>query len=305
MQLSLPWRYGQTKPFGSIPQINWGHPLAQGLLFYGYDTGAGTIVDLVGSRKMNTVGTVDGTSSSVFGSGVLYNVDGTRYFNSDAAVRQSFAQVSFGCAIFQTANTAANATPFGRVAENNSSAPYVNYDFQATGPAGYGLFYGDGVSSFTGSATFSIAHNAFTSLLGVISGGGNYSYYGNGVIVTISTGVTYGNDSNLDPITFSGGSNASALNPFPGFVYYGAIWNRALSAAEALTLHQDPYCFLWYPEDTIFATLTGPAAAVVNPFIPPDFSAPKVVRARPIPAAEGQNLPLTVPQQLIGQIWLA
>src|SRR5262249_46401745 len=71
MQPSVPWRYGQKQPFGSIPRINWAHPLAQGLAFYTYDTGS-AILDLVNGVSLTAAGANYTTSTYALGSGTHY-----------------------------------------------------------------------------------------------------------------------------------------------------------------------------------------------------------------------------------------
>src|SRR3974390_639081 len=265
MQLSLPWRFGQAKPFGSIPQINWHHPLAQGLVFCGYDQ-SGMIIDLVGGRPMKSVGTKDSVISSAWGSGLNYNLDGSKYFTSDAALRASYTTISFACAYVQTGTVGSYASPFMRSANNNATTPYTNFVVnlnpaaagQNTVSIGYSLT-GPAVAqsaNWTGNA-----NNVFTTILGTVDTG--YKFYAQGILRDSASGA-YVPFNTQDSVVFSGVSDAAATNPFAGFVYYGAFWNRVLSASEAVQLHQDPYCFLWYPEDDIFAELVGLAALSVS-----------------------------------------
>src|SRR6516164_8605550 len=132
-------RGGQAKPFPSIPRIDWAHPLAQGLIFYGYDTGAGTIFDLCSfnNAKETRLGTVDPNSISAFGSGITYGGAGTRYFNSGAAIQNlTSGNLSCACAFVKTGTVGSFTRPFGRTANNGGSNPYANYAFDINAAGG-------------------------------------------------------------------------------------------------------------------------------------------------------------------------
>src|ERR1700756_1199025 len=67
-------RRGQVQPYNSLPRINWRHPLARGLVSYGYDRGNGP-VDLVSGRSRTVNSTAEITSqrsASKFGVSTLY-----------------------------------------------------------------------------------------------------------------------------------------------------------------------------------------------------------------------------------------
>ena len=71
MQIPIIPHRGQAKPYGSIPRINWDHPLAKGLVSYAYDVG-GVVIDLVGGKLGTKVNGTPVTGTSPFGSGVQY-----------------------------------------------------------------------------------------------------------------------------------------------------------------------------------------------------------------------------------------
>jgi hypothetical protein len=277
MQLSLPWRYGQTKPFGSTPQINWSHPLAQGLVFYGYDTGTGVILDLASqnNQSQSTLGTVDPNSTSAFGSGINYGGSGTRYFNSGAAIQNlTSGNLSCACAFIKTGTVGSFSRPFGRTANNGGSNPFANYAFDINAAGGgqnhIQVDFNLQTNAVTVGSIVFPGDNLFTSAVGTFSWSGSQTtawiYVNGGSNSTSLTDVRQLTSlTTNDAIIFSGQSAASSQDQFVGFVYYGAVWNRTLSIEEVGQLHIDPYCFLWYPEDTIFASLVGAAAVVATP----------------------------------------
>src|SRR5882672_8935016 len=67
----IPFR-GPSKPWTSIPRINWNHPLAINLVVYGYDVG-GVVIDLVnGGKGSTTTATAVSRGISAFGAGYKY-----------------------------------------------------------------------------------------------------------------------------------------------------------------------------------------------------------------------------------------
>jgi len=68
----------------------------------------------------------------------------------------------------------------------------------------------------------------------------------------------------VQPVFNSFNSASLTGNTTAGFIHYGALWRRKITSAEAMQLHKDPYCFLIYPEDEMFATLVGVAAATTS-----------------------------------------
>lgn len=247
---------GQLKPSG-VPRINWSHRLAQGLLFYGFDTGNGLIVDLARGLTQNQVPstTVAGNTTTQWGTGINWNASDARYFNSDAAIRNATANNnhSWACAYVQTGTVGSWTRPFGRTALQGASPPYLNWDFEINPSIdpGQNVVIADAADGVGGNKTSGSwagnANNTFTSLLATFTSSTNYDFYTQGVYRNSNTvSARTSNDTN-DAILFSGSSSAASGNSFAGVVFYGAFWNRTLGASEALQLHLDPYCFLEFP----------------------------------------------------------
>ena len=251
-QLILPGRFGQTKPPG-IPRIDWTHPLARGLVFYGFDTGTGLIIDLARGRGMNKISTWPSPQPSYRGQGQLWNASGSAYFNSDAEIRNVTGSPPWTAAeaFIKTGNVAAYAQSLNRTANNGRSNPYINWGFQhnrgGVGQNYLDLFLTSASTFYDLGTTSSVVTNQFTSAAIVASSSSAASCYFNGSLLNSATGLTIGSTNTNDAILFGGADATTSYLPFAGFVFYGAFWSRALSAAELLQLHVDPYCFLRFP----------------------------------------------------------
>lgn len=275
-RLSLTSR-GQVKPPG-IPRINWRHPLAKGLLFYGFDTGGGLIVDLVAGRPMTKVGTWPANGVSPWGAGIKWQGSGGAYFNADAAIRNATAagNYTYACAYLQTGTVGSFAAPFVRTANNNGSSPFNNWTF-AIDPSGAGQADVQGSycisTGFNNTANWTgNANQVFTSLVGTATTA--LSLYAQGGLVALSSAGTAANNSTQDSIGFSTSSAAAVVNPFIGFVFYGAFWSRPLSPSEILALHEQPYDFLEWPTDLGTNPSIIRQARQYGPVIPPKTKKP-------------------------------
>lgn len=268
------WTPGQVKPTG-VPRIDWSHPLAQGLLFYGFDTGLGVILDLAGGRpsqQMPSASIKASNSVTPWGSGLNWTpgsgTDG-RFFSSDAAIRAATANPPWTAAMatVQKATNAQVERPFNRTAGNGSGAT-CNWLFQYPASSSQLSFYLNSGGTVAGPVgTFSGSLNSLVTAVGVATSGSTASFYANGALVGSLTGLTIGSSNTNDAICFSGDSSANSQHAGSGFVFYGAFWNRALSQAEILQLHLDPYCFLVPGEGEMPAlpqTAVAPAVAGVS-----------------------------------------
>jgi len=264
MQLSLPWRYGWTKPFGSIPRINWGHPLTRGLLTYCYDVG-GPIIDLVGGGTGKIVASTTHIARSVspFGLGLKYGATSSSdYFlmpvNRRISTFGNSVPYTIACATFYTGAPNINSVVVGPSDGSSNQGP---------------VFWIDGTNTFfavvlNNANTHDFAQlrttNTFQSWVCAAPSTTTATLYANGKLDSSLSGIaTTQSITGMSNIFNNGntGSNNYSGGAGNGLVYYYAGWNRVLTAAEALLLHSDPYCFLIYPEDEIFATLVGASAA--------------------------------------------
>lgn len=253
---------GQVRPAAHLARINWAHPAANQLLFYGLDSGGhpagyGTgsfatpgVLDLVyGGVPTKLLG-----PSSIAGTpyGPTVNYDGTDAsyaFPCPPGVQaaQTAGVFTYACAFILTGTVGSFTRPFCRTANNGGSSPFCNWDFEIN-PSGVGqtalnanLNNAGSLASTTSNAIFSSP--LYTTVVGVVSGG-TLTLYLNGAAGPTVGSITPASFNTNDDIIFSGSSAASAANMMIGSVFYGAFWGRALSPQEVLDLHLDPYSFL-------------------------------------------------------------
>jgi Concanavalin A-like lectin/glucanases superfamily len=257
----------QVKPPG-IPRLNWRHPLAQGLVFYGIDVGSGPL-ELVAGRPGtlgNPTGNKPAVAASPWGTGLLWNGLNSMWFGADGAIEAATTALvySWACACVTTGTLGSSARPFGRTANNNSSAPDLNWAFRANASgSGQGNIAADvnssgaqtAITTWTGNA-----ENVFTSLVGVVSSGGAGSLYAQGALIGSNTGLTIQHADTNSSVLFAGGSSTSgSAVAWTGFVFYGAFWNRVLTPGEIVALHEQPYDLLEWPCERVpRSNVTGP-----------------------------------------------
>jgi hypothetical protein len=257
----FPGGQGQRKPEG-IPRIDRDHPLAQGLIFYGYDCGNG-IIELAKNRQPTSIDFAGNhnyspISTTAYGRGEQFEGFHSTYFTRDSDISSSFVMpMSWGCAYTRNSTMPDSTGIFGRTANNGGSIPWINWDIE---------FYKSGISinwcysaavSNTGMVLVSDIPTGFNSVLAVASASTVLGYQ-NGTLQANKANTAFVNYTSgagkFDNIIFGGVSSSIAVNPFKGMIWYGAVWSRALSAAEAAQLHNDPYCFLVYPDKDLMLT---------------------------------------------------
>lgn len=278
-------RFGQVRPVTSLPTIDWDHPLTNGLLFYGYDSvatagwvdtstgGAGTsapIVDLVTGSVAFRMGTglftVPTTVGTQYGPVYQYNTNNSNNFaisavNGTAIKNAQAGNWTYACAFIKTGSVGTYSRPFGRTANNGTSAPFMNWDFEVNpNGRGQGVINANvcnSSSSFLSTPDATISDNTYVTALATTTGSNpaaqTLNLYINGALTGSQSSVSAFSSNTNDAIMFGGSSGASIANPFTGVVFWGAFWNRALTADEILTLHLDPYCFLLSDYNVEFA----------------------------------------------------
>lgn len=276
MQLPILARRGPNKPFGSIPHINFKHPLAADLVFYGYDTGAGVVIDLVGgaSGVFENFGTVQGVSTSQFGSGTNYQNNGQNCLLASPDITSPIVvNLMSTTAVF---SAACGFNPTVAVPNTGGLGPELLFGHNMALANNWAInsFYlssttvGDyqyavGATSVGGATAFTspaINIGAYNCIVGVSSSpAGAQSIYMNGSLAGTTSQATnvLGPRAGSQINIHGWGSGGTVNDPMTGFTYWGGIWAKALSPADALQLYLDPYCLLTYPEDEMFATLVG------------------------------------------------
>lgn len=269
---------GRVKPYNSVPRIDWSHPLAAGLATYCYDIG-GSIIDLVngGQITIGANGTAPfGSQQNQFGRGLNFPIDGWGFM---PPLRPGYVN-PFGAAAPYSAwmGTVFKGAP-ATVGGDGDAAIVLVQDAGNSGntafgfvvwPAATSLFGRDQVAcqfnnSFVGYFTPTIIPGTFQSWGAVAATSASADQYSNGVYDnTFSASTsTSGAVTNAQIMYNTAFSNSGLFGgSFNGVIPAFAMWGRALSANEMLLLHQDPYCFLIYPEDEVLEPRVGIAAAV-------------------------------------------
>ena len=233
----------QVRPaFAGLPQIDWSHPLAEGLVFYALDLGGGIFIDLVSGVYL----TFNGTSqtATLYG-GAITNYDtsngGSVYLATPAAVKVG-KPFSF-------------ATAF--IVRNAAIAQYIYVRQGSGGVLGwlFVLISGTLRAQINNSATdtqvgnaIAPSNNVYHSALCTLNPAGNAAFFFDGAQQGSTTAITPAGIATADNIIFGDNILTSKDSPFGGTIHYGAFWNVARPASDALQLHLDPYCFLLPPE---------------------------------------------------------
>jgi len=262
MQLIPPYRSGQKRPWGSIPRINRGHPLAVGLVFYAYDAG-GEILDLVNGGAGAIIASTTRLTRTTSKYGIGFNYPGTSTSDSITLPLSNKATQGF-----------TNTAPYSVASGFFGAIGTPNY-FTSTGTAsvdvaGFNVITGPNLSFFCNNGgtqlnyAASLTANVYHTGVFVATSATAGLMYFDGKLDTSVSAITTTNATTGQQVNFNTGT-ANAQNfggGLNGYIYYWAGWNRILTPGEASLLHADPYCFLIYPEDEIFATLVGTTAAV-------------------------------------------
>jgi hypothetical protein len=259
---------GPLKPAG-IPRIDWTHPLARNLIFYAYDVG-GNYIDLVSGARgtLNVSTNRSARATSQYGTGLKFPVAQSA---SDwitfpllprVAAVQNTAPYSWGAGLMCTASGTTGSWAVNTTDGTNNSLLIGNGTSSATT---FQLATANAAGFLTAANTFSL--NAYHTALGVATSSTTLNLYVDGKLDSSPTGTTTTfTSSTLQPVINSILIASSSVSGASNFVYFYAIWQaRALSAADARLLHNDPYCFLIFPEDDVFALLKGTAAVVGGP----------------------------------------
>ena len=266
--LLLPKVKGQYKPAG-VPKINWSHPLAKGLLFYVFDTGLGTIVELVKNTPSTISGTVPSVVSSPWGSGFSYNASASIKFVPDAEIIAATTGInySFAAAYNKTGTVGSYTSVFLRDANNGGSQPYINWRIEINN-AGSGQDRTN-VSWCTNlnvegdsTAKTGLNNNTYHTIVGVMTTvpAGNVTAYADGAqFYNVNTAVGHNNtNSNI----------YLGYGSFVGLIYYAAFWGRVLTVKEQFLLHYKPYDFLIFPANIslpVDQEIYNPNAAPIDP----------------------------------------
>lgn len=292
MQVTIISRSGQKKPYGSIPRINWSHPLAQGLESYIYDCG-GIFYDLVSGQTttVNNGGTYFGTnSSSKYGSGFKFPLGAAAYHQCPAfnlptnsrisTIGSTASRTSFAIGFNPTNIPAQTATIIASYVDPSNSVGFaaivanvsISGDLELISGAG-------GTGSTTNIAPAGYTLNAYHTASFSVATSTILNVYFDGVLIASPTGSLTHTATDVRANIGNGGGVGG--DGFAGFIYWMAAWDgRVLSNTEHSYLNADPYCFLIYPEDEMFSSMYG--SAIASLWIPP-YGGPynRIISIRP------------------------
>jgi hypothetical protein len=249
---------GQVKPRG-IPRIDWKHPLAVGLVFYGFDTGEGEIIDLVSYRKATYSSGRPPVRPSRFGNGFQWTSSQQSSFPQDGRIQKaevdgSTQAFAYACGCMKTSTAGNFNSLFGRIANNGASQPFWNFDFEFNASnAGQNTVRASANNVGTQSSPTNwtgLTDNVYVTLLNNCFSAVQH-FYAQAKLIATNGAVSGQVNTNADMI-ISGA----------GFTYWGAMWNRPIIDAQITQLHVDPYSFLIFPGADI-PILRSPA--IVSP----------------------------------------
>lgn len=162
---------------------------------------------------------------------------------------------------FQVTQNSTNSNVFIGIGFNSS--PFFDYSITASILTGtdVGLSWNSGGSGTNSATAFTPTSGTIGSYGGVFSVGGNAIFYNNGLqFDSTAFGATAPTYNSTDQLIM-GGFPGSADGRTPNTVaHIGCIWNRALTATEMAYLDKNPYSFLIFPDDELFADVE-----IVNP----------------------------------------
>lgn len=267
---------GTTKPYNSVPRIDWSHPLAAGLATYCYDAG-GSIIDLVYGHQMTmgANGTAPfGSQQSQFGRGKQIPLDGWGFMPpfpvGKIAPFGGTAPFSAAMGTLFTGTTGPSSPDSACATIQDAANTEDTFFGFNTFPPTDGTNPNKVAAVFTNAnvCTFNIniAPGTFQAWSMTAITGSAQLYYNGAADNTYSGTTTFNSDTTAQVMYNTASINTGQQfgNGANGFIFYFAMWGRPLSAQEHLQLSQDPYCFLIYPEDEIFETLIGVSGGAIS-----------------------------------------
>ena len=236
------WFPGQVKPNG-IPRIDWTHPLANGLLFYAFDTGLGPPIDLAGGNigVSQGSGSAPTTGVTANGTGLQYNA-GTSYVYTLASLGSQVPTSGTLACAFNTVAAPTGGAGICNLSTSSGSEGYFDFEWNSVGGGGVQSYAAAGGNTFVGATGASGALNTYISMVETEVANTAIQYLNGAQSASASATLPSPLINSASQVAI--GDYVGAGFPYKGFIPYVGVWSRALSAAEVLQLHQDPYCFL-------------------------------------------------------------
>lgn len=255
-------RYHQEKPpLGS--QINWRHPLSQGLVgcWLMNENSGGKIIDL--SSKLNH-STAFSTKWSRNINGITTKYSGSQYIDVAKNSIPTVNPITIFCKVIIPSRVV------GKIVtkwENSGSLfDWLLYESDTIGTVRfYQNVTGTSESRFHGVAG-ALVVGKDTTICVSASGGHNFMIFTNG---SFSTGDTSDGNYVLGVgagVTIGAGRNGASRDaPFTGDISVVYIYNRIIQRTEVLSLYEAPYQFIQPFKNRIYSFLAPSAVTLPNP----------------------------------------
>jgi len=269
-----PKRWLDQPPLGA--QINFGHPLANGLILYYLPTGGAGLPALMYPRVLLPTENIPGNRPSP-----LWTSDqGGRSINWPGSyghyyTRQIFMEPTWVTVVARVKeHSAGQLNPFAtlmrKAINDGGSAPFASYDIQynwnnvASSVAADTNDGSNNLKTVTTTIADALRRQVHTIGLTVGPSGSNgvlqlwYNGRSQASLSYASTHIGYDTSTTTGNLLSVGSTHAGTeANAFKGRVYYGAIWNRPLTASEMEWLAVEPYAFLLpqKPKSKVFLPL--------------------------------------------------
>jgi hypothetical protein len=266
---------GTKPPLGA--QINWGHPLAQGLMEYWLlNEGAGSSLRELVNGRFATWGASPVNQPQWLG----YERGRAVGFRTGGSTGDRFATPSaylLPMSDPQNISIAASAMVYDTTQrtiyspDNTSQMPQLEVN---TLGGGYVGITGPG-QVYAATVAGAISVNRMYSLLYIHAQySSGHKIYVDGQSVALSINLT-GTYLNSAAIRIIGGRYSSGAQNWSGIISYVGVWNRTLSAMEADTLHVDPWSIVSPPS---YRKWFGPTGGLATYDWHPEISRPTVTK---------------------------
>jgi len=237
-------RYWPQKPPLGVP-VNWGDPLAQGLVgCWLMNEGGGTIVnDLSGNGNTGTLVADTHTVAGKFGPALSF--DGTDDYVTIPSI--NYAGVSQLTVSFWVKFNAAPTATIYMLQQGNSANNRVFNFLVLDGGRTHFTLWNSSAASETGRYDSIITTTNWYHIVGTYDGA-NVRVYVNGILGTYRQGALTGTledavSGGLDQFILGGSLSLAGVlsSDFAGQIDNVSIYNRALSASEIAQLYMTPF----------------------------------------------------------------
>jgi hypothetical protein len=256
-------------PQGSV--IDWGHPLANGLVgcWLLNENGTNSIADLTSSLKIPLVNSAYWNISS-FGVGVVsnaYNMGG-RLVGLPEKLKPttSLTLIWRGKILGDHLDAAFQPDLVGVAPDNLDSNPYACYRIFRVGNDQDALACGwnNGATSYRSLTTQDMVATGGSYFFAMTHGGGAVKFYKNGLLVN-STTTNVGTITYTANATLSFGRGGKDYNQYSNTITNQIIiYNKVLSPSEIKQLYDDPYCFIKQPNLGLWAMVSNAVQGAFN-----------------------------------------